>query len=103
MDSWIQVFITIFTSVLASSGLWSYLEHHRAKKDASGALLLGLAHDRIMFLGQSYIDRGWITRNEYEDFITYLWQPYEAAGGNGTGKKMMEEINKLPITKHDPQ
>lgn len=29
-------------------------------------MLIGLAHDRIVYLGMSYIDRGWITQDEYE-------------------------------------
>lgn len=69
------------------------------KKGAMAQLLLGLAHDRIVFLGMSYIERGWITKDEYEDFHKYLWTPYAKFGGNGLGEKVMVEVNKLPIQK----
>lgn len=50
-------------------------------------------------LGMSYIDRGWITQDEYENLHDYLYKPYEKMGGNGSAKKVMSEVNKLPIHK----
>lgn len=47
-------------------------------------LLVGLAHDRIVYLGMKYIERGYITRDEYENLNDYLYVPYAAAGGNGS-------------------
>lgn len=47
----------------------------------------------------SYIDRGWITQDEYENLHDYLYKPYEKMGGNGSAKKVMSEVNKLPIHK----
>ncbi len=29
----------------------------------------------------------------------YLYKPYEKMGGNGSAKKVMSEVNKLPIHK----
>jgi hypothetical protein len=60
-------------------------------------MLLGLGHDRIVFLCQSYLDRGWITTEEYENLHDYLYVPYAKMHGNGTGKKMMAMVDKLPI------
>lgn len=60
-------------------------------------MLVGLAHDRILFLGMQYIDRGYITSDEYENLYEYLYQPYEKMGGNGSAKRIMQEVNKLPI------
>ena len=62
-------------------------------------MLIDLAHDRIIYLGMSYIERGWITQDEYENLHDYLYKPYEEMGGNGSAKKVMQEINKLPIHK----
>jgi hypothetical protein len=58
---------------------------------------MGLAHDRIIFLGSKYIDRGWITKDEYEDLNTYLYEPYSQFGGNGLAKKVMLDVEKLPM------
>jgi hypothetical protein len=60
-------------------------------------MLIGLGHDRIMYLGMRYIDRGWITRDEYENLNTYLYEPYKNLGGNGSALRVMQEVNKLPI------
>ena len=60
-------------------------------------MLLGLGHDRICKLAQDYIDRGEITRDEYENLVDYLFIPYKLLGGNGTAETMINEINKLKI------
>ena len=60
-------------------------------------MLVGLGHDRIMFLGMHYIERGYITRDEYENLCEYLYNPYEKLGGNGSAKRIMAEVDKLPI------
>ena len=61
------------------------------------ASLRGLGHDRITYLGQKYIEKGYITRDEYENLHDYLYLPYADLGGNGTAKKIMEEVDKLPM------
>ena len=93
----IQVVITVVCSVLASSGLWSFIQKKADKKDAKARLLLGLAHDRIIFLGTSYIERGYITKDEYENLHDYLYKPYEEMGGNGTAKKVMSVVDRLEL------
>ena len=99
MEPWVQIVITIFSSVLASSGLWAYLSKRMESKDVKTEMLIGLAHDRIMYLGMSYIERGYITQDEYENLKEYLFEPYEKLGGNGSAKKIMQEVDKLPIHK----
>lgn len=97
MDPWLQVTITVFSSVLASSGLWTLLQKLSERKDVKTEMLVGLAHDRIMYLGMSYIDRGYITNDEYENLRAYLYDPYERLGGNGSAKRIMQEVDRLPI------
>ena len=95
--SWLQMLITIVCSVLASSGFWAYLQKVNEKKDNKTKLLLGLAHDRILSLGEKYLSRGDITRDEYENLHDYLYLPYKAEGGNGSATRIIEEVKKLPI------
>ena len=106
MAPWAQMVVTILCAVLASSGFWAYLEHRsktkekkNENKDAKSRMLIGLAHDRIIFLGMQYIERGWISQDEYENLYEYLYKPYEEMGGNGSAKRIMTEVNKLPIHK----
>ena len=98
MEEWFQIALTVFTSVLASSGLWAYILKRSDNKDAKTEILVGLAHDRILYLGMNYIERGYITKDEYEN-LEYLYRPYEKLGGNGSAKKVMEEINRLELRK----
>lgn len=97
MGIWIQMVLTIIGSVVASSGFWAYIQKKLEKKDIKTMMLIGLAHDRIIYLGMSYIERGWITNDEYENLHDYLYKPYEQMGGNGSAKRIMNEIQKLPI------
>ena len=93
----LQMIATIICSVLASGGFWAYMQSRYTKNNAQAQMLLGLGHDRIVYLGMKYIERGNITKDEYENLYEYLYKPYSALGGNGSAKKVMEEVNKLPI------
>lgn len=97
MEIWLPSIVSVVIALLTSSGLWAYLQTKDKQKDASVQLLLGLAHDRIIYLGMSYIDRGWITKDEYEDLMKYLYAPYQTFGGNGLAEKIMDEVKTLPI------
>lgn len=99
MEPWFQILLTVFSSVLASSGLWAYITKRLEKKDVKTEMLIGLGHDRITYLGMTYIERGYITSDEYENLYEYLYKPYEKMGGNGSAKRVMNEVNKLPIHK----
>jgi len=44
-----------------------------------------------------YLKRGFITHEEYENLVKYLYKPYQKIGGNGSALRLMEEVNKLPI------
>lgn len=103
METWTVAFLTVVASVGASSGFWGYWQRKDTQKSATLQLLLGLAHDRIVFLGMSYVDRGWITNDEYEDYIKYLYKPYSEFGGNGLAERVMTEVKKLPMrSSHRP-
>lgn len=106
MEPYIVVLITMFGSILAASvssaGLWTYLSKRDTQKNANTQLLRGLAHDRIIFLGMKYLDRGFVTKDEYEDLIKYLWVPYSASGGNGLAEKIMKDVQNLPMRGDSP-
>lgn len=97
MNFWTEMVVTIMCSVLASSGIWAVVAKQLDRKDAKTELLIGIAHDRIIFLGMKYIERGYITKDEYENLYDYLYKPYEKNGGNGSAKRVMMEVDRLPI------
>ncbi len=89
--------LPVVVALLASSGFWALLERKTQRSSRETQLLIGLAHDRIVYLGLSYINRGWVFHDELENLIVYLYTPYEKLGGNGSVLRVMEEVNKLPI------
>ena len=97
--------VSIMAAVFASTGFWAFVTAVFTKKhdrrDAEGDMLRGLGHDRIIYLAECYIERGWITRDEYENIHDYLYTPYKKLGGNGTAEKLILEVNKLPISTYE--
>ena len=99
MDIWVQIAVPLVAAVLTSSGLWAVVAKRADKGDAQRKMLVGLAHDRIVHLGMVYVDRGYVTQDEYENLNDYLYAPYEKMGGNGSAKRVMEEVRRLPMHK----
>jgi hypothetical protein len=96
MPIWLQIALTIFTSVLAYSGLWAFLASKLERDTVEKDILIGIGHIELVFFGMQYIERGWITQDEYETMKS-LYEPYKKLGGNGSGTKIMQEVEKLPI------
>ena len=92
-----SVIIAILTTLLASTGFWAFVTKIVDKKSAKTKLLLGIAHGQIMTLCMVYINRGQITKSEYEDLYKYYYEPYKKMGGNGTAERLMREIDKLKV------
>ncbi len=97
MEIWTQVAVPLIVALLTSSGLWALVSKRADKNNAERKMLVGLAHDRIIHLGMVYIERGYVTQDEYENLQVYLYEPYEEMGGNGSARRVMEEVRKLPI------
>ncbi len=92
--------MAIVCTLLASSGFWSYLLRKQKTESAETKLMIGLGHVKIIDLCMKYIERGYITKDEYDSLNKYLYIPYKELGGNGTAERMMEEVAKLPIKEH---
>ncbi|NHJ86003.1 MAG: hypothetical protein FK734_11115 [Asgard group archaeon] len=92
----LEVFIS---SLIASSGFWLVISKKFTNRDISRRLLAGLAHDRITYLSMKYIERGWITHDEFENLVNFLYEPYKDFGGNGSAQRLIQEVEKLPIRK----
>lgn len=95
--SWVQIVVTVFCTTMASSGFWAFLASRKKTEDASTRLMLGLAHDRIVSRGVKLINQGYVTFDEYEDFMKYLAEPYATFGGNGMAEKIVERVKALDV------
>jgi len=96
MDSFKEVIFPIIIGLLASSGFWVFLERVTQKRTLQNELLLAVSRDRIVRLGLSYLARSWISQEEFED-LNILYQAYSAMGGNGSAKRVMQQVEKLPM------
>lgn len=100
----LDTILPVVLALVASSGFWAYIMYRLEKRDNVSEqrklqtdLLIGLAHDRVVYLGLKYIKRGWITADEFENLSVYLYTPYKAMGGNGSANRIMAEVEKLRI------
>lgn len=91
------ILISVLGGILTSSGLWALILRFIDRRTNQAKMILGLGHDKIIYLGKEYIKRGWITADEYENLHDYLYIPYKNMGGNGSAERIMEEVKKLPI------
>lgn len=99
--AWVDVLVTVFVTVLASNGFWTIIQKKFDRNSTEKKLLVGLAHDRIIYVGEGFITRGWVTYDEYEDFMKYLYEPYAEYGGNGAAERILDEVKKLPLKTND--
>lgn len=92
---------TIIVSVFASTGFWSVITLLIQKvgggKNSRDKILMGLASRQIQLDAEVHLARGYITRDDYHIMADLLYEPYKALGGNGGIKKLMDEIDKLPL------
>lgn len=99
MSDIVPIILTAIGGIVAGSGFWAFVSRIIDRKSATSKMVLGLGHDKILYLCNFYIDRGYITSDEYENLHDYLYVPYKALGGNGTAERLMKEVSNLPITK----
>lgn len=99
MPDIITIILTGIGGIAAGSGFWAFISRIIDKKSANSKMLLGLGHDKILYLCNFYIDRGYITTDEFENLHDYLYLPYRELGGNGTAERLMKEVSNLPIRK----
>jgi hypothetical protein len=90
----------IVASVLGSGGFWKLLEAWSKKHSANARLMMGIAYKEITTTGLMYIERGWITKDELEEFEKYFYRPYKELGGNGIAERIWSEVRTLPFQKH---
>lgn len=103
MSPAIQAILVALISIGASSGFWSFIQARDKTKSATVQLLMNLGKEQIVKLGMSYLERGWITRDELEDLQKDLHGPYLALGGNGIADRIMADVKQLPLIQPAPR
>lgn len=119
MDEFVRLFPTIIVAIITavtSSGFTSLIifliqrkdrmkEKEAEKYSAQSRMLLGLGHDKILFLTDKFVRRGAITLKEKRN-LKYLYEPYHEAppnglGGNGDCEIGYDACMKLPIVSEE--
>lgn len=58
--------------------------------------MISLQHDRLYQLTEMYIMRGYVTLDELDN-LEYIFKSYRELGGNGSGERRYQLVQKLPI------
>lgn len=96
-EQMIIALISAAAGVGGSSGIWAYIQRKTQINTAQTRLLMGLAYDKIITIGMAYIQRGSISKDEYEEYLKYLVEPYKEMGGNGVANRIANEVGSLPF------
>lgn len=101
MDTASQLVLAVVGSTLASSGFWAFVMAKGKNRSALERLMMGIAYDKITTVGVAYLERGWMSREEYEELQKYYYEPYKSLGGNGVAERIMNAVDQLPFTNHN--
>lgn len=89
----------IILAIFASTGFWAFVQalvlKRMDRRSAERAALLGLLHERLVDQCEVYLDKGYISEGQYRDLEEYIYKPYRALGGNGTGEEYMKRVQEL--------
>lgn len=91
------------SSALAAviSGVFALLLARQKKGNGIEAGVRILLYDQIKYRGNHFIERGYVTRDEYEDLIKMHEVYHTALDGNGYLDNLMLEVNRLPHSKQE--
>lgn len=87
--------LTAVTTGLAGYLVWLAQKTY-TNKSASARALKALLRAEIRERHHHYVERGWITTHELDEFID-MYNAYKELGGNGTVEKMYQTVISLPI------
>lgn len=86
----------VVTTLLGSSGIWMWVKTRSDRNNSEKQLLLDVAKNQLIMLGRSYLERGYITMDEYEEYEAE-YKLYSALGGNGLAKRLFKQVDELPM------
>lgn len=84
------------TALLGGSGIWAWLKTRTERTDSEAKLVLQVARNQLVQQGRFYLDRGYITMDEYEEYESE-YDIYSRLGGNGLARRVFKQVDELPI------
>ena len=84
------------TALLGGSGIWAWARTRSERNDSEDQLLLQVAKNQLISQGRFYLERGYITMDEYEEYESE-YKVYATLGGNGLARRVFKQVDDLPI------
>lgn len=86
------------SSALAAiiSGIFGLIGSRQQKESGVEAGVRILLYERIKFLGTRYVEKKYISNDDYEDLLKMHQVYHNALKGNGFLDDIMEQVKKLP-------
>mgnify|MGYP000957271413 CR=1 FL=1 len=86
----------LITTVLSGPGIWAWARTRTARNNSEDRLLLVVARTQLIEQGREYLNRGYITMDEYEEYEDH-YKLYSDLGGNGLARRIFEQVDELPM------
>lgn len=92
---WVQELFALIIAVI--TWLWKLLMDKKKENELIKEGMMALLHDRIYQACSFFLAQGWCTAEDRSN-LEYLYTPYKALGGNGTGESLYKKCLELPLT-----
>ena len=86
----------VLSAVFGAPGMWALVKAKTDRSDNMAKLLLSVSRTQLVALGRTYIERGYITMDEYEEYEAE-YNIYSALGGNGLARRIFKQVDELPM------
>ena len=93
-----EIMTAIVVSALSSTGLFSFLQFLITRRGALTKAVQAILRDRMLTLSEEYLQRGWITLHERDNY-TSLYDAYKGVKGNTFVDDLYKEVMDLPLKK----
>lgn len=84
------------TALLGGSGIWAWAMSKAERNSTEDKLLIAVARSQLIEQGREYLNRGYITMDEYEEYEDH-YKLYSDLGGNGLARRIFEQVDELPM------
>ena len=91
---WVQEMFTLIIAVISWMGKALFRKKNEYEILRQG--IMALLHDRLYQSCSYFIERGYCTVEDRHN-LEYLFKPYKALGGNGTGEALYRKCMELPF------
>lgn len=86
----------LFSALLGAPGLWAFVKTKADHNNNAENLLLSVSRNQLVTLGRTFIERGYVTMDEYEEYEAE-YKIYSSLGGNGLARRIFKQVDELPM------